>query len=409
MSKLRESRNPMQALIISFDSLAANAIGCYGNEWIETPHWDRLAADGAVFDLHFAETVGLQSGMAWALGTHWRSELESRDSDVLAALLKSQAVAARMIVTGEIQPWQRVIPFDEIRSVQGNEGLDAAPQETPFANLVKAGIETWNDSVFQRQSRLLWLHASGPGIPPIGFESLYFEDFQERGQEIAELDEETRSQHPAVYAGAVSLLDHWIGELVANLEASLAGEPTLVIVMAANGHLWQQIKTGRPGTLQSPSSPLCDQLARTPLVLKIYHDQRFEHVVSLRSDRLVQTTDLVPTLIDWFAPQASPFVPPPRSWLRELTEEIPARSSLQYGDGAGTEAVRTRRWLCIRENGDTPTMENEQPTRGSANALYVKPEDLWDVDNVASQHPEVVAELLQQVPENEPQRPGADS
>ena len=54
-------------------------------------------------------------------------------------------------------------------------------------------------------------------------------------------------------------------------------------------------------------------------------------------------------------------------------------------------------------------MENEQPTRGSANALYVKPEDLWDVDNVASQHPEVVAELLQQVPENEPQRPGADS
>jgi flagellar biosynthesis/type III secretory pathway M-ring protein FliF/YscJ len=95
--------------------------------------------------------------------------------------------------------------------------------------------------------------------------------------------------------------------------------------------------------------------------------------------------------------------------LRELTEEIPARSSLHYGDGAGTKAVRTRRWLCIHENGDTKKFDDEQPGMGSANELYVKPEDLWDVDNVASQHPEVVAELLQQVPENKLQRPGPAS
>ena len=35
----------MYAVIVSFDSLATNSIGCYGNEWIETPHLDRLAAN----------------------------------------------------------------------------------------------------------------------------------------------------------------------------------------------------------------------------------------------------------------------------------------------------------------------------------------------------------------------------
>jgi hypothetical protein len=37
-------------LSLTFDTLATAGLGCYGNEWIDTPHWDALAADGIVLD-----------------------------------------------------------------------------------------------------------------------------------------------------------------------------------------------------------------------------------------------------------------------------------------------------------------------------------------------------------------------
>ena len=40
----------MNALVVTFDQLPASILGCYGNEWIETPHCDRLAASGLVSD-----------------------------------------------------------------------------------------------------------------------------------------------------------------------------------------------------------------------------------------------------------------------------------------------------------------------------------------------------------------------
>ena len=45
----------MKAVVLTFDRLPAHLLGCYGNEWTETPGFDRLASLGSVFDQHFAE------------------------------------------------------------------------------------------------------------------------------------------------------------------------------------------------------------------------------------------------------------------------------------------------------------------------------------------------------------------
>ena len=47
----------MKAIILVARGLQLGALGCYGNAWIDTPALDTLAAEGIVFDQHFADNV----------------------------------------------------------------------------------------------------------------------------------------------------------------------------------------------------------------------------------------------------------------------------------------------------------------------------------------------------------------
>ena len=386
----------MYALIVSFDSLATNSIGCYGNEWIETPHLDRLAATGAIFDRSFVKSVGSQAGMAWSNGRHHVTASQDFGSNSLGNLLKSNGIRTQLIAAGSPQSWQQAADFHKVSRVQGNDGPDAKPDEIPFAQVVREGISALNELPSGGEDRLLWLHAACPGAPPEGFDELYFEDFEERGQQIAELPDEARARHPAVYAGSVSLLDHWLGELIASVETVSTREPLLLIVTAASGYLWQEIISPASGSPSIQYSPPGDQLARTPMLLKVYSDARSAEIISLRSDRFVQACDLVPTLIDWFGKAGATGSLPleGRSLLRELTDDGPGRPYVLYGDGHFMNAIRTPDWLCVQDRSPDLPPGLLTPDRASFVSLYVKPEDVWEVNNVASQQPEVVDELL---------------
>src|SRR5262249_41694169 len=48
----------MKLLVIHVSGLHLGYLGCYGNDWISTPAIDRLAAEGVVFDQHFADCLG---------------------------------------------------------------------------------------------------------------------------------------------------------------------------------------------------------------------------------------------------------------------------------------------------------------------------------------------------------------
>src|SRR5262245_8382510 len=51
----------MKALVLVASGLHLGYIGCYGNEWVATPALDRLAAEGVVFDQHYADCpIGLR-------------------------------------------------------------------------------------------------------------------------------------------------------------------------------------------------------------------------------------------------------------------------------------------------------------------------------------------------------------
>lgn len=386
----------MQAVILSFDSLTTHSLGCYGNEWVETPNLDRLASAGIVFDHHFADVVDNRQCLSWATGRHAATPPDPSPTIPLGQRLRSSGVASRLITSGEPADWQRQAALDEIRTVPRSDGVDIAPGEVTIARLVETGLANWKDSGFREQSRLLWLHSPGPATPPRGFESLYDEDFEERGQAIAELSDEAKAQHPASYGGSVSLIDYWLGALVERIAADSNSQPTLLIVTAARGHLWYAADSSADSTESPGRANLSDQCLRTPLVLRFWNDNRYAEFGCQRSNRLVQTCDLVPTLLDWFSPSTSGLEQDSsaRSWLREMTEQIPPRDRLQIDDNQFGRAVRTLDWLCVRQHSSQQPTDAAENIAAERTSLFVKPDDIWDVNDMATQQPDVVSNLL---------------
>lgn len=389
----------MQAVIVSFDSFAASSLGCYGNEWVETPNWDRLATTGIVFDHHFADTVGPSVCAAWISGRHALASGQGA-SGVLGERLKAAGVATRLIVAGETAPWQRNAGFDLVEVGLGQQGSEVSPDQVPFAQLVRAGLESWNENSFQGTNRLLWLHAPGPGAPPQGFESLYFEDFEERGFRFDTLSPADQADHPAVYAGAVSLIDHWLGELIEGVFPVSPWEPTLLIVTAACGRSWPRLNSYRWNQSTPELYSLCDLKIRAPLVMKVSGAEDQKEFSCHRVRRLAQTCDLTPTLLEWFgiSPVDGEQQQAGRSWLGELDDRLPTRTSLWVGDETRFQAIRTLDWLFIQDQQRQPQTESQLSEHAASCALFVKPDDYWDVNDVAGQQPEIVDQLRQLIP-----------
>jgi len=53
MTPADSDRRPLNILWITSDQHSSRAVGCYGNRVVQTPHLDRLAAQGMCFDQHF--------------------------------------------------------------------------------------------------------------------------------------------------------------------------------------------------------------------------------------------------------------------------------------------------------------------------------------------------------------------
>ena len=49
----------MKVIVILADSLRKDHLGCYGNEWIETPNIDALAKESVIFENAYPEALSL--------------------------------------------------------------------------------------------------------------------------------------------------------------------------------------------------------------------------------------------------------------------------------------------------------------------------------------------------------------
>ncbi len=406
--------------MVSFDHLHAGFLGCCGNDWIETPNLDRLATEGVVFDQHFCENIDpTAANHAWWTGQYQfaldeNRQLEGRPfvNDLLA-----RGVRTCLIVEADGRDDSAIAPpFAEVLEVRGSDGFDVLEAETPFARVVKRSTDWLHESDSHSEPALLWIKSRGvpaPWVPPQAFAELYLDEFglaDDSGGETAS-DETSDVEDPAavvpeeegshsesdgsldwryaaaMYAAYTTLIDRWLGKLLATLTMSQGWNEALVIVTAGAGQ-----SLGEHGRLADENLQLRSESVQTPLWIRVPGSDQ----MCTRRQDLVQTVDLAPTLLEWFCeghPASFKAEPPPASVAgRSLLplvrqEQVAPRDSIVMGNGRREWGIRTRNFFYV-EAGDQNQDSEHSPAR-----LYEKPHDRWDQSDVLAQYPQVAEDL----------------
>jgi arylsulfatase A-like enzyme len=384
----------MKVMVVLLRGFHVGYLGCYGNEWIDTPHLDRLAAEGVVFDQHFAHCPeGAAASREWRTGFIAPPTEPSAD---LLTLLHTRGVHSQLILNGGNAGGSEFTK--EWSAVQRAPIHPDSSQ--PLATLVEMADQGLDD-LAAHENYLLWIELDSL-IPPwlIPSEDLeaYFESTPSaQDEESPEADSAAEALEPLVdpqpgplpapveqsfqrlqltYAAAVSHVDSCVGLLCENLRDRKLAEETLLIVTSDRGP-----PLGEHGTVGMYRPWLHDELIHLPFLMRLPGGVG----AGRRIPGLTQSVDLYATLLDAFG-----IVSPPNPGYSLLplargeTEEV--RSHVCCGMRLGEReewALRTREWAFILP----VAAPADDPFRGPQ--LYVKPDDRWEVNNVLQHHLEL--------------------
>ncbi|MGE5191900.1 MAG: sulfatase [Deltaproteobacteria bacterium] len=407
-------------MVVSFDHLHAGFLGCCGNDWIETPNFDRLAAEAVFFDQHFCENLDpAAANHAWWTGQYQfpLDEKHQRASASFVEILHARSVTSCLVVESDGRDETTVAPpFGEVLTVRGTDGFDVAENETPFARAVTRCSDWLREGAGAMGPALLWIKSRGvptPWVPPQAFAELYLDEFglAEEATTVEELDDdddvEASSPAPAeeeapsgerdgsldwryaaaMYVAYMTLVDRWLGMLLATLNESPDWEDALLIVTTGAGQA-----LGEHAPLGDETPLLRSESVQTPMWIRVPGSDQG----GTRRQALAQTVDLPPTLLEWFCGadgiRNSETGPAPplagRSLLPLLRNEpVAPREFVVLGNDRAEWGIRTSDFFYV-EPGD----QNAKPVPPPAR-LFEKPHDRWDQSDVRSQYPQVAEKL----------------
>ena len=399
----------MKVLVLAARGLQTAYMGCYGNPWIATPNLDALAAAGVVFDQHFADCADAAGARrTWRDGRHHlpnspRIEAAADGNADLIELLKARGVATCVVLdSGK--------PVESGFEVGWSEVIQTASFDS---TLEAAGAAL--DRLAQRDDWLLWVDLAvllPPWDTPEEFLAPYFaeppadepgegdeveEDEEEYEEPLDEMEEEplTPISDPVFglmdttddmlferlqssYAAAVTRLDESVGCLLEHLGGLDGAEDTLVVWTADCG-----LALGEHGAV-GPEPPFAhSETVHLPLILSLPGaDEAGRRVAAL-----TQAVDVAPTLADVFevqlpSAQGRTLLPLVYGESQEIRPYV--CSGVQIGDAVEWSLRTTEYALLAPDQGD----------RAGAR-LYVKPDDVYEVNNVVQHHMETAEELEQ--------------
>ena len=141
----------MNVIVVVCNGLHLGFLGAYGNSWIETPHLDRLATEGIVFDHHFPENLTtLPTRRSWWTGRYGFVDPDSgwtplrHDEPILPDLLWNQGVHSALIADVPLlreagQGFGR--GWDDVIWVRGQGYDPLIPPDDPRAGRIKVANE----------------------------------------------------------------------------------------------------------------------------------------------------------------------------------------------------------------------------------------------------------------------------
>ena len=360
---------PKNVICLVVDRLQAGMLGPYGNTWVRTLHVDRLAAQSFVFD----QAIACNPSLAAVLDDLWPAEFFGNRPATLITddpAVNSHPSAALFAEKRLIEPASEFLEASDIATTQ-------------LAEFFRQSVE-WLGG--RQDPFCLFLHTrgmAGPWDAPWALREQYADEEDPRPPEFVvppehflapgyDPDELLGIQH--AYAGQVSVFDTCLGVLLDALEESPFAASTLFVLVGARGFpLGEHLRVG------PCDAALYNELVHVPLLVRSPGD-----VGALaRSQALVTHRDLPPLLTDWLelTVEGSPS-PAPRLSSHIRGEPNVGRDHLRFSSNLD-RAIRTPAWY-LRESGEGSTVKHE---------LYVKPDDHWEVNDIADRCPEIATQL----------------
>jgi arylsulfatase A-like enzyme len=375
----------MNVLVVAAHGLGCHWLGPYGNVWVSTPAADALAAEAVVFDHHFAD----DPSPAGFVGACPPSVVRA----LRAAGVTTVFLDDRKDRSADGREWDFILP------------TDLAGQPTPGDALL-AAVRTALGRLAERSPWLLWVETDRL-IPPWDFELETYQHyaatsggFADEGEsvdysDVEPTDEPTPGQvdvddealwhrlHNS-FAAAVTAFDTELGRLINELRARGLDQSAAWVM--TSGYGWP---LGDHGIVGPVGSRMHEELVHLPLIIRLPgHRQGLRRVPAF-----TQTADLAPTLLELFAVPRP--VDVPGASLAPLTVGVTPHWRDAARSICGAErAIRTTEWAFLPATADRPAR------------LYRKPDDIWEVNDLAPRHPDecerLVALLDGKAPPEEP-------
>jgi arylsulfatase A-like enzyme len=373
------------AVVLAIDRLGVGWLGPYGNTWLDTPNFNRLAAQSVLFETALADSPDLNAACrAYWTGQH-ALERTTAASQSLAGL--SAASGARAILVtddAQIAGHVHAAGFTERRV------LPARANATCTEQIEQSGLFAFFNAAREILGELttpglLWLHSrgmSGPWDAPLPLRYQFADEEDPTPPELVEppelrlaedFDPDALLGFVHAYAGQVALADLCLGMLLDALDEHPLGRETLLVVTSPRGY-----PLGEHHRVGSCDEALYGELLHVPLLVRFPGSK---HGLE-RSQRIVQPHEIfafVAEACGWIeqAGERSSAV------LRELRGDVREAATLACSVGSQQRSIRTPAWY-LRES---------QAASGPQYELFAKPDDRWEANEVSSRCGDAV-ELL---------------
>jgi arylsulfatase A-like enzyme len=400
----------MKVLVIVADGLGCAYLGCYGNEWIETPNLDRLATQSVVFDQHFADypdSAGARR--AWHTGSYQFphpnaiERAPASKSGDLIHLLTKRGVYTSLVHSAQpthdfARGWRRVFASTP----------SAGDSMTCLERVLERAGDAL-DTLAAHEPWLLWLDLpalSPPWEMPKEYRNLYFLDDgseaddspgdEENPGDVVEeaplipwsgpLPDRVDPQDLATFlrlqksfAAMVSFVDASLGRLLDDLEErELMDE---VVILFTSGH---GMALGEHGAAVEAVPWLHEEKTHVPLFIRLPAEAEGGRRVA----SLTQSVDVGPTLLALFNVAARVHGFNLLPLCRGEVESVRTYACSGFRTGESIEwSLRAPHWALL-----LPVFQDVEDTPRPPQ-LYVKPDDRWEVNNLYQHHPEVAKHL----------------
>jgi hypothetical protein len=385
-------------LVVAVDGLRAAALGAYGNTWYETPQLDQFAAESFLAEWCFAASPDLADiyRELW-FGCHPLRPADHGTSSLsLVRQCAERGVRTRLITD---DPALAEFPgggdFDDVVALPKAApaiapDLGATHLATLFANLdlTAAGDPS---------SQLVWLHLGGMyggwDAPLEMRHALADEDdptpYVDAASPDLEIDPtadpDVRFRYACAYAAQVQVLDACVGALLTELQ----GSSWTTILTGVRG-----FPLGEHGRVGGLNVQLHAEQLHVPLLVRSPNGAGQLH----RASELVEHADIGATVVEFCQQNTAPQMFGDGLSLLPLIHAGAAtwRDHLVACSSTGTRAVRTSHW-CWQQ------LEPQAGAEGgdAVAKLFVRPDDRWEANDIASLCPDEVAALSQTATEFE--------